>query len=307
MQTNNAVYQRGLLAKELQTLFKPESQYSYSAHNYRSSPWLQIYDARHMKVDTSQYQRNSNYFSNLYKSMRGADISHQDILAIWGNPYIGVVTKWSELSQQRKQRLVQEYPGIDDTAEKIRHEREEFKHSLERMLDSPMDRFIDQMVIPMTTFALSNTPYGRAYAVAKTVVVPRLGQIATAIGASELYRRYISFSKKHNNDGLKKGTETNAPRLQATRGDADKYLQGLKYKGVLGKKGTTKDGHEYYQFVKKCEYKGMKFKNGEYISRDTQHHDWEYFRNPKTHNGAIDPIRGDIYKDPVPGRSLKLP
>ena len=82
---------------------------------------------------------------------------------------------------------MQEHPGIDETAEKIRREREEFRRSLERMVNSPIDKFIDQMVIPMTTLALSNTPYGRAYAVAKTVVVPRLGQIATAMGVSELY------------------------------------------------------------------------------------------------------------------------
>ena len=70
--------------------------------------------------------------------------------AIWGNPYIGVLTEWSDLSYQRRQRLVQEHPGIDETAEKIRREREEFRRSLEKMMNSPVDRFIDQMVIPMS-------------------------------------------------------------------------------------------------------------------------------------------------------------
>lgn len=51
----------------------------------------------------------------------------------------------------------------------------------------------------------------------------------------------------------------------------------------------------------------MKFKKGEYISRDTQHHEWEYFRNPKDHNGAIDPIKGDLYKRADKTKSLKLP
>ena len=59
-----------------------------------------------MKVDTSLYQKNRNYYSNLYKSMRSADIPHSDILSIWGNPYIGTVTKWNELSWQRKQNIL---------------------------------------------------------------------------------------------------------------------------------------------------------------------------------------------------------
>ena len=128
------------------------------------------------------------------------------------------------------------------------------------------------------------------------------------MGVSELYRQYINFSKKHTNGGLKNSLgESAKPRVQATRTDADKYLQGLKDKGVLGQKGITKDGHEYYQFIKKCEYKGVRFKKGEYISRDTRHHEWEYFMNPKRHNGAIDPIKGDVYKHPDARKSLKLP
>lgn len=136
---------------------------------------------------------------------RSAGIPHRDILSIWGNPYIGTVTRWSELSEQRKQRLMVEYPGIDETAEKIRHEREEFKRTLENMMNSPIDRFIDQMVIPVTAVVVSNFSLpGRAYAVAQTVVLPRMGQIATVMGVSELYRWYINFSKKYTNNALKK-------------------------------------------------------------------------------------------------------
>ena len=304
------------LAKELQMLLKPVNTYNswnhktkiYGTSKCLDNPLNIIKNAYNMKADTTKYWSNRTYYSRLYQSLKNAQIPHHDILSIWGNPYIGVLTEWSDLSYQRRQRLVQEHPGIDETAEKIRREREEFRRSLEKMMNSPVDRFIDQMVIPMTTLALSNTPYGRAYAVAKTVVVPRLGQIATAMGVSELYRQYINFSKKHTNGGLKNSLgESAKPRVQATRTDADKYLQGLKDKGVLGQKGITKDGHEYYQFIKKCEYKGVRFKKGEYISRDTRHHEWEYFMNPKRHNGAIDPIKGDVYKHPDARKSLKLP
>ena len=214
---------------------------------------------------------------------------------MFSNPYIGTVTRWNTLSEQRQQRLMTEYPGIDETAERIRREREEFKRTLESMMNSPIDRFIDQMVIPVTAVVFSNFSLpGRAYAVAQTVVLPRMGQIATAMGVSELYRQYINFSKKKANGGLKKASESNAPRVQATRGDADKYLNSLKNQGVLGKKGVTRDGHEYYQFVKKCEYKGIKFKKDEYISRDTKHHEWEYFQNKDTHLGAIDSLAGKL-------------
>lgn len=63
--------------------------------------------------------------------------------------------------------------------------------------------------------------------------------------------------------------------------------------------------HECYQFFKKCEHKGIKFEKGERISRDTQHHEWEYFSKEGIHKGAIDPKSGKIYKSPVKGRTLK--
>ena len=108
-------------------MFKPESEYSYSAHNYRSSPWLQIYDARHMEIDTTQYQTNRTYYSKLYKSMKTAGIQHQDILSIWGNPYIGTVTKWNELSYQRKQSLKLQYPEMEKLGYKFSEQKDGVK------------------------------------------------------------------------------------------------------------------------------------------------------------------------------------
>ena len=312
--------QKVKLAKDLQLLLKPVNTYNswnhksyiYGTYKCLDNPLNIIKNAYNTKVDTSKYWENRNYFSNLYKSMRSAGILHSDILAVWGNPCLGVVTKWNELSYQRKQNLKKQYPEMEKLAEDIAEQKRNFYDILRNNIYSPAQRFLDEYGFAISALASTN-PYGRvaigAYRTGQAVVAiaPKMVKLITTLGSVELARKFQILYKKNSGDGLKKRTESNAPRIQATRGDADKYLSELKNQGVLGKKGVTKDGHEYYQFVKKCEYKGIKFKKGEYISRDTQHHEWEYFRNPKDHRGAIDPIKGDIYKDPVPGRPLRLP
>ncbi len=106
----------------------------------------------------------------------------------------------------------------------------------------------------------------------------------------------------------KGGFKSQTGRVVATKVDADKYLSGLtSQKNVLSRKGITLDGYEYYKFEEKCEYMGHKFKAGDYISRDTLHHEWEWFRGPKDHRGAIDPITGVLNeKKKDPKRVLKI-
>ena len=89
------------LAKEIRDLFQPLSSYIPQNHKGRAHPLTQIHNAYHMPIDTSEYLVNRAYYSKLYKSMRGADISHQDILAIWGNPYIGVAIGWDKVPHTR--------------------------------------------------------------------------------------------------------------------------------------------------------------------------------------------------------------
>ena len=101
------------LQKELQTLFKPVKEYSYSAHKYRSSPWLQIYDARHMKIDTTEYLVNRDNFHRLYQSLKHENISHQDILMMVGNPYAETIRRWKNIPESRRQIIRKEYPEID--------------------------------------------------------------------------------------------------------------------------------------------------------------------------------------------------
>ena len=303
--------QKVKLAKDLQLLLKPVNQYyswnhkSYIYGTYKclDNPLNIIKNAYNMKVDTTKYWENRNYFSNLYKSMTSAGIQHTDILAVWGNPYIGTITKWNELSWQRKQNLKLQYPEMEKLAEDIAEQKRNFYDILRNNIYSPAQRFLDEYAFAISAIA-SITPYGRTYSVVRgaVAVVPKLGQLITTLGSVELARQFQILYKK-NSDG-----NSIKPRVQATRTDADKYLNGLKNQGVLGKKGVTKDGYDFFKFIRNCEYKGIKFKKGEYISRDKLHNEWEHFTNPKKHTGAIDPLTGklDISRADS-GRTLRLP
>ena len=61
-------------------------------------------------------------------------------------------------------------------------------------------------------------------------------------------------------------------------------------------------------YLKKSRCVGVEFKRGNYISRDTLHHEWEFFRGPKNHRGAINPLTGVLDESKMhPERVLKLP
>ncbi len=93
----------------------------------------------------------------------------------------------------------------------------------------------------------------------------------------------------------KGGFKSQTGRIINTAADADKYLNGLLgNKGVLRNCGKTLDGHHYYAVMQKIEYCGEKFKPGDYISRDTLHHEIEWFRGKDNHRGAIDVLTGKV-------------
>ena len=106
----------------------------------------------------------------------------------------------------------------------------------------------------------------------------------------------VNFSKKIKNTG---NGGLSATRIRSTEQDVERYLEGLltkKFgnKNLLSKKMTTRDGYEYYKFNRKCEYNGIKFKKGDFISRDNLHNELEWFKGVKDHKGAIDPITGKL-------------
>ena len=193
------------------------------------------------------------------------------------------------------------------------------------------------MAVRATTVAIG--AIGSVTAGAITKVAPKLGQIVTAevirgirntgrkindACASDIQNRFnILYNKKHNNTNsnnrhngsnssnngninVNNGSTNYKQRIQSTREYADKYINGLKEKGYLSKRKRTNSFREYYEVEKNCEHIGRKFKKGNYLSRDTQHHEWELFSNKNTHEGAIEPINGTLYKKGVEGRTLNI-
>ena len=144
-----------------------------------------------------------------------------------------------------------------------------------------------------------------AYATFKS----KVPQIANAYSTKpEFVQNIVNFFKKKANDGLKKETESNAPRIQNTPQEVMDYIKGLTdKKGYILNRGNTKDGYHYYEVMKKFTYKGRDFRKGEYISRDTRHHEIEHFRDKDYHYGALDPVKGNLKPgSQVPERRLHL-
>lgn len=58
--------------------------------------------------------------------------------------------------------------------------------------------------------------------------------------------------------------------------------------------------------VSRRNLRGRQFRKNEFISEDRLHNEIEYFKNEKTHLGAIEPQNGTLYKYGTKGRPLKL-
>ena len=139
---------------------KPVNQYyswNHKSYIYGTSKCLDnplniIKNAYNMKVDTSMYQKNRSYYSNLYKSMRSADISHSDILAVYGNPYINAATNWNIMLYQKQRSIRNQYPGIDDVAKGISSIKYDFKNVLSKTTPE-MRQFVNDFAIPVSTIS----------------------------------------------------------------------------------------------------------------------------------------------------------
>ena len=148
------------LAKELQTLLKPVS--TYNSWNHKSyiygtcklldNPLNIIKNAYSMKVDTYQYQKNRNYYSNLYKSMRSAGISHGDILAVWGNPYLNAAASWNGMPYLKQQSIRNQYPGIDDVTKGISSIKYDFTNVLSKTTPE-VRQFVNDFAIPISSIS----------------------------------------------------------------------------------------------------------------------------------------------------------
>ena len=296
--------QKVKLTKDLQLLLKPVNTYNSWNHNsyiygtYKclDNPLNIIKNAYNMKVDTSMYQRNRNYFSNLYKSMRSADIPHSDILSIWGNPYIGTVTKWNELSWQRKQNLKLQYPEMEKLAEDIAEQKRNFYDILRNNICSPAQRFLDEYGFAISAIASAN-PYGRAvigvYKTGQAVVAiaPKMVKLITTLGSVELARQFQILYKKNSGDGLKKaGDESVKPRVQNTQEAQTNFVKRQQNSGVWQKSFKRVGGREtWYDKIKNL-----------YYTKDTRHYDievWKVTGKKAYHQGSMEVYGGRMYKD----------
>ena len=216
-----------------------------------------------------------------------AGILHQDVLSIWDNPYIGTVTKLDTLSYSRQQSILKDYPNTDRIADYVVEAKQHLTLDL-AMADYTTRDFVNDMVLVTSAIALDfMCPPSSAYttpvvATSSVRVVarlaPKLGTVAAGLGleAQRLYKKADNFFKK-------KASENTKPRIQNTKQEVMDYIKGLTdKKGYILNRRKTKDGYHYYEVMKNFTYKGNEFKRGHYISRDTKHHEIEWFDLPGT-------------------------
>jgi hypothetical protein len=117
----------------------------------------------------------------------------------------------------------------------------------------------------------------------------------------------VFFSKKTGSGGGGSGKPAPKPeppkpqRIINTPEDCTKYISNKVSSGIC-QKDKVEGGKQYYKIIRKD---GV-LKKGDYIYKDTRHHEIELMKaDRKTHKGAIDPKTGKIYKEGVPGRNIK--
>ena len=189
----------------------PVNQYDGSKHKNRTKPELQIVNAFNLKIDVSEYKRNMDYFRRLKNSLLMAKIPQNDISTIWGDVWLRTVGNWADVPQQKKLDLIHECWQVYDVQDNIykgRANLDDYRY----LLDTPAERFMDHVAIPLITVGSMFTPATAPVALSSSartaaVVVPKLKQIATALGAAEVLEETMTFfSKKAGGEPGKAGS-----------------------------------------------------------------------------------------------------
>ena len=110
------VRSRFRLAREVSRHFRDVNKYIPNDHRNRPSPLTQIHNAYSIKIDTTEYMNNRNYFSKLYRSMRRSGIDHSNLVILLNNPYVNAIRCWNKISNVRQQIIGREYPEIPEVA-----------------------------------------------------------------------------------------------------------------------------------------------------------------------------------------------
>ena len=144
---------------------------------------------------------------NLARIPTSANIPHRDISAIWGNPYIGVLTKWNELPWQRRQNILEDYPDTDRIAGRINEAKQALTLDL-AVADYDTKQFIQDFVIvglsvwAETQFRLPKTLMAPVYATrmerAFAYIQPKYEKIAYKLSdrAGKFYKKAEDFFRK---------------------------------------------------------------------------------------------------------------
>ena len=276
-------------------------------HKNKAWPELQLLNAFVKTPLSPAYRDNRSYFSKLRTALLTAHIPQNDIRNIWSDVWLRTANEWGSYPLQKQLDLIHEDYHIYDLSQQIEKEREEFRRIMDRALNNPIDRFIDNFMIPVTVFAAQQSPYGRvamAFATTARAVAPKLGQIATSIGATAAFQRYSTFLSQKASGGDPKpraGSREPAPRVQSTKADLDNFIQSKLDSGICSKWKVV-DGRQTYRFSRND---GL-FKKGDLITKDTRHYEAEWWNSSGIHKGAIEPVKGTQYKGPDPTKHLNL-
>ena len=161
-------------------------------------------------------------------TIRIAGIPHQDILNIWGNPYIGVVTKWNTLSERRRQDILKDYPETDRIAWNFSNAKRELALEISRSNEDwggLTKDFLSDLIIFGTSAAAEwwvgkTCPPVHAYAMPAMVnsgariaarISPKLAKIDYKLNI--LYKKAEDFFKKKINTGTKLRVGTSGYKL----------------------------------------------------------------------------------------------
>jgi hypothetical protein len=263
-----------------------------------------------IKNKVLMYQR---FLEALKKAMTGAGVADSDAQILLADPYFNFLANFDNFSQTQQEKLTKENPETVDLIETIDDARYDAQ-DLTKWLDTPAQKFINELSVPIMVLSMVPQLKGPMTAYkglqAAVAMAPKLEGMAVAFGAgaAACYKKITTFFNEQFKDGKDEGkADPSSDRIQSTKQDADNYLSGLKEKGVLGNKQTSTDGYEYYEFKQKINYNGVRFRKGDYISRDTLHHEWEWFRGKNVHKGAIESKGGKVREGALDkSRTLKI-
>ena len=271
------------------------------------------------------------FLRQIMAAMYGAKVYDPCVRDILNDPYLRALAHWDRIADDEKNNIISEQPETLNIIEAINDARSWVGDQV-RHLGINAQRFVNEIAIPLQAVTeylpytalpwfskmVSNFLPARiipamagSTVLAAGAIVPELVAIGTAMGVTSAVISGVKayFNENAGGDGNNTGNRNNTSnqRIQSTPQDADRYIDGLNRRGVLSQRKQTKDGYDYFEITRKCEYNGIRFRKGDYISRDTLHHEWEWFRGPKNHKGAIESVGGQLRQRSIdPSRILKI-